>query len=142
MGQQRKVKVYVAASWNNKAQVRVVSKQLVAAGFNVVSDWVDQADETTPESAAASDLAALRECDVCLLLTDMQSSSGAMHFEAGWAYAMRDLAVVGPVLRYEKGKPTTYCNPFYHMNTVSQFGSVEEFINEYSGTERSSEQSN
>jgi len=125
------MKVYVASSWRNELQPKVVWA-LRDAGFEVYDfrnppngsafswsrvweewspDWEDQFDQALDHPLAKagyySDIDALQECDICVLVLPCGRSA---HLEAGYAAGMEKRLVIlvpepiEPELMYKMGE--------------------------------------
>lgn len=109
------LRIYVASSWRNELQPDIVER-LRAEGFEVYDfrnppgrtgfswreidpnwkawdarEYVNALHTTTAQAGFASDMNALRDCDVCLLV---QPCGISAHLEFGWAIGAGKLGVV------------------------------------------------
>lgn len=99
------MKVYIATSFRNRELARQVRAWVESQGHESTARWIDthleEMDLMTPEDQAQealSDLTDISGSDLVLLVTlGEPSSTGGMHFEAGYAYALgKDITVLGP----------------------------------------------
>ena len=81
--------VYLAGSWADRPRLRGIRDELAEMGIVCCSSWLDHGgDENLPEWAVL-DLAEVLAANVVILFTEVPSSAGGMHFESGFAYALR-----------------------------------------------------
>ncbi|MBW2090647.1 MAG: nucleoside 2-deoxyribosyltransferase [Deltaproteobacteria bacterium] len=129
-------RLYLAAAFERRHELRQMAKKLEAAGFMVVSDWIYEGDEgdklseklhepgrMTPQDRmnccliGHRDLEQIKKCDALLLVAG-GAQRGGKHFEAGYAHGL--------------GKPLYLIGPpeivFHYTYFFKWFESVEEFI--------------
>lgn len=116
--------IYLAASWNVRMTAGAIRDQFQAAGVTVRSRWLDvKFAASLPENEVArqearNDVEDIRAADALVLLADFPSSSGGMHFETGYAYAL--------------GKPVFIIGKqsmvFHHLPTILVFSDVSACI--------------
>jgi len=124
------IKIYIAAPWAEKAYAKEVSKDFRAAGFDVVSRWIDfhegtssdglQLDPVKLQREALNDIEDVMAADILVLLNlqarGTETSGKAV--ETGMALAMgKDVVMVGG--------PT---NVFHFLDTVRKVDSIEDAI--------------
>jgi nucleoside 2-deoxyribosyltransferase len=95
------VKIYLAASWNARPQMRDLRDQLVAKGYTVTSRWIDSNKPNDDPSElmmeALSDVEGVERADLVVAFTDTPSTTGGMHVEWGIALGLeKHTALVGP----------------------------------------------
>lgn len=101
-------KIYLAASYIEKARMKGVRDFLVEQGYVVTSRWIDSPDTGLdsdmiagqPEQAAARaqhDLSDLLISDIIVVFTQTPSTTGGYHVELGLAMGLQKrIAIVGP----------------------------------------------
>mgnify|MGYP001566688926 FL=1 len=117
-----KLCVYVAAPWLHKADALVAQTQFEAAGFEVVSHWIqyhgDGANDAELQAQAVEDYAEIVAKTNAFVILNLALSEGKA-FEFGVAYRQKlPCVVVGSRER----------NIFYHLPGVLQVETVEEAI--------------
>ena len=103
------MKIYLAARYRAKNQIKGYTHQLQALGFTVTSTWVNELHESTTElqnpnprdlcRLASRDLREIRECDLLVLFTASPSKAtrGGWHTELGYALGLgKHLMICGP----------------------------------------------
>lgn len=123
------MKVYLAARFSRKDEMRMLAQSLALQGVTVTSRWLK---ETVPATAELSDLTPyyarevsfddiedIRECDSFVLFTESPDEAfkrGGRHWETGFAYGI--------------GKPVILCGPreniFHFLPNVTQLNDVTE----------------
>jgi nucleoside 2-deoxyribosyltransferase len=123
------MKVYLAASFSRKNDLREFAKELRAAGHTVTSRWLrelsdpkaDMDVEKSYKTYATHDIEDIEAADTFVIFTVDPTEfikRGGKHFEAGYAYARRkSLFVVGPDE-----------NIFYQLPEWKHYGSWDEFF--------------
>ena len=116
------MKVYCAAPWVHKADALVAQTQFEAAGFEVVSHWIqyhgDGANDAELQAQAVEDYAEIVAKTDAFVILNLALSEGKA-FEFGVAYRQKlPCVVVGSRER----------NIFYHLPGVLQVETVEEAI--------------
>jgi hypothetical protein len=99
------MKFYFAASYTKKGSMRAARNVVEALGHEVTSRWIDgqvvmpDADsEKQCVEAALTALQDINECDTVVVFTDKPSTTGGLHVELGYAYAIRKkIVVIGPI---------------------------------------------
>lgn len=84
------MKVYIAAPYRQKELARTVARSLEALQHDIVSFWHEQIDpvpEDLHPTLARADIAAVKNCDLLFCLNPDDSTTGALHLEAGVAQA-------------------------------------------------------
>jgi hypothetical protein len=90
-------KIYIAASLNNQIRAMRLAIDLMRAGFEVASRWCSADFSGCPDKDSEQaewvdyeivwrdrDLEDIAAADVLVVLTDVSSKSGGLHFELGW----------------------------------------------------------
>jgi hypothetical protein len=90
-------RVYLAAMWGRRLEMRAVADQLAAQGCEVTSRWLweDKGGETADQ--ATMDLADIVRSDVLVFFAQPHGSAnrgGGRHFEFGYAWALGRLCLV------------------------------------------------
>ena len=116
------IRVYLAAPWLHKADALVAQEQFEAAGFEVVSHWIqyhgDGANDAELQAQAVEDYAEIVAKTDAFVILNLALSEGKA-FEFGVAYRQKlPCVVVGSRER----------NIFYHLPGVLQVETVEEAI--------------
>jgi nucleoside 2-deoxyribosyltransferase len=107
----RKPRIYLAAPYPRKEEIKVYRDELVALGFEVTSNWLEEkhaanvalheVSEVLSERYAESDLLDVDRADVVISFTEApgtQYSRGGRHVEFGYALARgKEVWIVGPV---------------------------------------------
>ncbi len=106
-------KIYVAAPWKHKETAKLAANHLIAQGYNVVSRWLWQHDDTTDPAKlreeAIHDMEDVEACDIFVILNLCPSQGKAT--ELGMAYILeKPIFLVGP----RSG------NIFYHLPAIMQ----------------------
>lgn len=130
------MKIYVAARFEKKEEVRVLYGRLKVFGHTITADWTlhipiapyDQNQEMA-RNYAREDLLGSTDCDIFILLSDENGGMG-VHTEFGAA-----------LLSYQKfGKPLIYVvgqyntrNIFYFHPGVNRRETIEQVISEIDG---------
>ena len=117
-----KIRVYLAAPWLHKADALVAQQTFEAAGFEVVSHWIqyhgDGANDAELQAQAVEDYAEIVAKTDAFVILNLTLSEGKA-FEFGVAYRQKlPCVVVG----------TRERNIFYHLPGVLQVETVEEAI--------------
>jgi len=107
------MRVYLAAAWSRREEIRGYAKLLADQGVNVQARWLDQEPDFPADgvirskylqSRAELDVDDVRECDVLVRFSDDLSpatvpsrlASGARMFEMGLAWSLgKKIIVVG-----------------------------------------------
>jgi len=127
------MKVYVAAKFNRKDEVLALFEKLKGLGHEVSFDWtvhrfIKPYDENvqTAGEYTSEDMQGVRDCDIFILLTGEEKSTGA-HVELGAAI----------LSSLERGKPIIYvvgdCDTksmFYFHPSVKRKKSIDEVLEE------------
>ena len=123
------MKIYIASSFKNCNEVVKIAEKLQAAGITPLCAWArtkfaksgqimpDSSDESINE--ALRDLEEITDADAVMLFNNgVVSTTGGMHFEMGFSYAMsKPLFVLG-----ERS------SVFYNLPSIKQFNTIEELI--------------
>ena len=99
--------VYLAGSWADRARLRGVRADLEKMGVTCTARWLDYDDEPLPSKPirvgdhlanwAAIDLFDIDQAHTLILFTDVPSTAGGFHFEAGYAFGNgMNIIGVGP----------------------------------------------
>jgi len=92
------MKIYLAACFEQQAEVRTKANQLANLGIECVSRWRFEEGNNTMGNAecARMDLEDIRAADMFVVLTDQTSPSGGKHVETGYAIALgKPVMIVG-----------------------------------------------
>lgn len=98
------IKIYLAAAYSRKLEVKEYAKRLRDEGFEVTSQWLDEMEGGDLAKNAFIDLNNIDSCDILVRFTDSINIgyndpaliSGGRHFETGYAYAKgKQIIVVG-----------------------------------------------
>ena len=86
------MKIYIAAKYRRRFELRAVADTLRAVGHEITSQWLDNGEEEAggPEAAAQMDVEDVLRADALLFIGEPQGSSntgGGRWFELGLAYA-------------------------------------------------------
>lgn len=117
--------IYLAASWSQRERMARLARTMFREfGIEVRARWLDvefaaslPADEVARQEAR-NDIEDIAAADAFVLLTDYESSTGGMHFETGYAYAIGK-----PV--FIVGKRTMV---FHHLPSIVVFSNLEACI--------------
>lgn len=104
------MKLYLACSWDKKAEVKLIADELRSLGYEITSTWTEEPDgprdtfgDYTPEYLAEIAKRNINELDACdtLILFALNPKvphyGGGRHFEFGYACATgKSLILVGP----------------------------------------------
>lgn len=111
------MKIYLAASYGRRLELRSYRDEAISAGILVTSSWLNGEEDKTPEARemyARTDLADIDACDILVLFTehrDVPFRRGGKMFEAGYAFA--------------KGKPV-YAVP-HEQNIFLELPEIRKF---------------
>lgn len=85
-------RVYLAASWDARAEIQAVAKVLSLQKISVVSHWhgelLDNVNDETTEyfaSQAEFNKRDIEEADALIVFTDTPTTNGGFHWETGFA---------------------------------------------------------
>ncbi len=123
------LKVYLAARYNRRDEMRERRKDLHAVGIQVTSRWLDEKSDTNVDmgeesdsfyvTTAAVDLADIERADIFILFSENPLEGfkrGGRHVEYGYALkAGKPIYVVGPKE-----------NVFHYSPNVAHFSTFEE----------------
>lgn len=114
------MRIYTAASWAHREEVRKAKRELEEAGFFVGARWVSGHDNfILPHYVYADeDLNDVQYADIVLVFTAMPSTTGGLHVETGFALALGKTIVI-------IGERT---NLFHYMPQVQCYPTLEAFI--------------
>lgn len=92
------MKVYLAADYARKNEIREVAAKLRALGIEVTSRWLDTPDDGIPWSAEAKvDVEDVQDAHTLVSFTTGELARGGRHAEFGMAVALgKGLVIVGP----------------------------------------------
>lgn len=100
------MKVYIAAPFDRRTEIRTRRGELADVGIEVTSRWIDIADDVPPDHKRAAaeladeaqkDLIDIDAADAVILDTETLSTTGGMWVELGYALARSaPVIVVGP----------------------------------------------
>jgi nucleoside 2-deoxyribosyltransferase len=115
-----RLKVYIAAKFEQQAEVCDKATELEHLGMEVTSRWRFE-DGTIPLAACAQmDLDDVKDADVLLLLTSGGKSGGGKHVETGYAIALgKRVIMVGPKE-----------NVFHNLPVITIYDRWEQAIDE------------
>jgi len=137
------MKIYTASGWPFRKDVSEMNKQLRAAGFNVISSWIERENgDSSPKSLAEDALrdtteVAAADVVLCVMMDDKYSYRGTWT-ECGHGLALgKRVVIVCPGLGNEKRiSDTRYEYPYQCMTNVffwhpeiERVKSLEEAIN-------------
>lgn len=123
------MKIYIAAPYPCREEAQRWATLLQEAGHIVTARWVtaEGEDSKDPEDQAhyaKVDIEDIHKASRLLIMTGYRgdrSWTGGRHWETGYAYAMDvSITVIGP-------KESV----FHHLSSVTQYDTIEEFINAY-----------
>lgn len=115
---------YLAGPFNRREAIREVRTQLEATGALVcTSRWIDtHADDVSSPNIlrqeALSDLEDIRNAQWFILWNEGPSTTGGMHFETGYAFALKKVVIV-------IGAPTSV---FYHLTALIRVHSIADVL--------------
>jgi nucleoside 2-deoxyribosyltransferase len=118
------LRIYLAASYNDKERIRLLSLQLEALGLIPVNHWQDEPANVELKDwskYANRDLQDIHRCDVLVVLTDRPSTTGAYHFETGFAFALGKQVLV-------VGKRTNFFHHLPHFNRVTDWKAAKQWL--------------
>lgn len=86
------MKVYIAAKYRRRFELRALASALRAHGVEVTSQWLDNGEEDAegPQAAAQMDLDDVDRADVVVFIGEprmSENTGGGRWFELGYAYA-------------------------------------------------------
>jgi nucleoside 2-deoxyribosyltransferase len=95
------MRLYLAASYSRKKEIKAIAKRFRKAGFKITSDWFNRTDGLHLKEEAESDIAGVRLCDALVRFTDkadesyvpIELISGGRMFETGFACAIGKIIV-------------------------------------------------
>ncbi len=100
------MRIYLASNWQSQARIRAMREVIEGLGHEVVSGWLDETQtaqslaSTTPEEArifAYRDMGEIMSCDLLIIDTQEESTSGGREVEYGVAMALgKPMWLVGP----------------------------------------------
>lgn len=103
------MKIYLAASWSLKGEMREVRDFLHQAGHQVTSRWIDEPAEQSLKARdlagdsengarhARQDLEDIDAADCVLVFTEVASTTGGLHVELGYGLGRgKRVLVCGP----------------------------------------------
>lgn len=104
------MKIYIAAKYAKRYELRPIVEQLRAMGHECTSQWIDNGEESKEQRAAAlMDLADVDRADTVIFMAEhhrSQNIGGGRWFEFGYAYAQgKRIIVVQPGEAFE----TVFC---------------------------------
>ena len=127
------MKIYLAARYARRKELKEYAKQLMALGHGIISSWLDERKATnvdyttiTPRfwrEHANRDIEDLTQADAIVSFTEPKGSyqrGGGRHVEFGYGLAAgKALYLIGPreVI-------------FHHLSGIMQFDTFEEFLTE------------
>ena len=96
----KSLKLYLAASWTRRSELKIYCRTLEDRGYEVTSRWLWENTTQRGEGAgnALKDEEDVKRCDVLVAFTDeVPLGRGGRHVEFGMARALdKELVVVGP----------------------------------------------
>ncbi len=95
------MKIYIAAKYAKRYELRAVVEQLRAMGHDCTSQWIDNGEESKGQEAAAlMDLADVARADLLLMIAEpyrSMNTGGGRWVEFGYEYALkRPIILVQP----------------------------------------------
>ena len=125
------VKIYLAARYGRREELRVIARKLEDLGHIITSRWIWTEWEANCEGSAAAppedrerfaaiDMYDVKNADCVISFTEepRSNSRGGRHVEFGMALAWRKLnIVIGP-----------HEHIFHHHETVKHFNTIEEAL--------------
>jgi nucleoside 2-deoxyribosyltransferase len=85
------LKIYIAAKYARRYELRLVAEQLREMGHECTSQWIDNGEESKGQTdAALMDIADVMRADAVLFIAEpyrSQNTGGGRYFELGYAYA-------------------------------------------------------
>ena len=120
------MRIYLAASYNEKERIKLLSRQLIDLGLSPVNTWQDEplgADKDIKDwpKFADRDLKDVSRCDILVVFTDRPSSTGGYHLETGFALALgKQILVVG--------KRTNFFHHLPHFAKVSDWKGAKNWL--------------
>jgi nucleoside 2-deoxyribosyltransferase len=123
------MKFYLAASWKTRPRMRQHARELAEMGHEVTSTWIaNEASEgmkaadiaAQPARAlrgAYADMAQIRAADTVVVFSEIPSTTGGLHWEAGYATGLNKPVVL-------IGDPP---NVFFVLPSYGRFKTWEEF---------------
>jgi nucleoside 2-deoxyribosyltransferase len=128
------IKVYLAAQYARRDELRNYVKPLSDVGIEVTSRWLDEKEPLLTDmgekprewyvETANIDIGDIDRADMVIFFAEDPTvgiKRGGRHVEFGYAWAMRKhIAVIGPKE-----------NVFHYLKRVEHFDSLETFIKEF-----------
>jgi nucleoside 2-deoxyribosyltransferase len=128
------VKIYLAARFGRRDELREIARTLRRMGYTVMSSWLEQEEDAieSPDSPhlAGLDLREIGESDVFVAFTDHPGTPGAerggRHVEFGAAAALgKGIIICGPVEHI-----------FHRLPSVVRVGSVMRLLDHLATADR------
>lgn len=107
------MKIYIAASMDAIKRCQANATKIHNLGHGVTSRWIHEPPELAPQKCARIDVEDIHRSELVIFDNQMESTTGGMHFEIGYATAL-DMPV------WLIGKRTCI---FHHMPNFKQFNS-------------------
>lgn len=134
------MKIYIAAKYGKRFELRDLADRLRNRGHVVTSRWLDNGEEAamTPEAAAQMDIDDVNAADLVLFLAEpvgSQNTGGGRYFELGYAVAVNKAIIAvqpgEPQLvndgRYRSHEVVFLAHPSVHL--VATIEDAEWYIN-------------
>jgi hypothetical protein len=130
------MRIYIAAKYGRRFELRDVAKRLRGYGHEVTSRWLDNGEEQsmTPTSAALMDIEDVERADTVLFIAEEVGSlntGGGRYVELGWALARdkRIIAVQPPnVQPTDDGRYRTHEVVFLAHPSIFIVASIDEAL--------------
>jgi len=97
---QRKMKVYIAASYLRKEEAQKLGLELEQKGFEILSDWhqVNEQADYHSGQRAIRDMHSVEQCDLFIEFVGDKDSKGGRHCELGLALAWnKKIILIGEI---------------------------------------------
>jgi nucleoside 2-deoxyribosyltransferase len=128
------MKFYIAAKYARRFELRALRDALQAMGHPVTSQWLDNAEESKGQAAAAEmDVADVLEADAIVFMGEprgSQNSGGGRWFELGVAFQAGKVchAILPPSLEPHGDERGRNESVFTSLPSFYRHESVEEFL--------------
>ena len=92
------MKIYIAASWNDRETVKIISDQLSKYDIKTTCKWWTHEDASCYSIYAIEDKKAIEECDIFILYNTSLKTQGKM-IEFGMAISLeKKIVVIGELI--------------------------------------------
>jgi hypothetical protein len=132
--EEKEVKIYIAAKYQRRFELRTLRDALQSMGHPVTSQWLDNAEESKGQAAAAEmDVADVLAADAIVFIGEprgSKNSGGGRWFELGVAYQAGKIchAILPPPLEEYTDERGRNESVFTSLPTFYRHESVEEFL--------------